>query len=76
MEGRRVFYNIREGALFNEENLCDLYAEKGEKMLCRTCRMYPRHIEEYEGIREISLSLSCVEAAKIILGGKEPVRFF
>ena len=44
-------------------------------MLCRTCRMYPRHIEEYEGIREISLSLSCVEAAKIILGGKEPVRF-
>ena len=37
--------------------------------------MYPRHIEEYEGIREISLSLSCVEAAKIILGGKEPVRF-
>ena len=62
-------------AFLNEENLCDLYAEKGEKMLCRTCRMYPRHIEEYEGIREISLSLSCVEAAKIILGGKEPVRF-
>ncbi|MFR0666806.1 MAG: hypothetical protein ACLSIF_08940 [Faecalimonas umbilicata] len=32
-----------------------MYAEKGEQMLCRTCRMYPRHIEEYEGIREISL---------------------
>ena len=62
-------------AFLNEEYLCDLYAEKGEQMLCRTCRMYPRHIEEYEGIREISLSLSCVEAAKIILGGKEPVRF-
>lgn len=44
-------------------------------MLCRTCRRYPRHTEEYEGIREISLSLSCVEAAKIILGSEEPVRF-
>lgn len=62
-------------AFLNEENLCDLYAEAGAHMLCRTCRRYPRHTEEYEGIREISLSLSCVEAAKIILGSEEPVRF-
>lgn len=44
-------------------------------MLCNTCRDYPRHMEEFEGVREGSLSLSCIEAAKIILGCKEPVRF-
>ena len=44
-------------------------------MLCRTCREYPRHTEEYEGVRELSLSMSCEEAAKMILGLKEPVRF-
>ena len=32
-------------------------------------------MEEFEGLREGSLSLSCVEAAKIILGCKEPVQF-
>lgn len=40
-----------------------------------TCKSYPRHTEEYEGLRELSLSLSCPEAAKIILSCKEPVRF-
>lgn len=65
----------RRCAFLNEENLCDLYSEAGPGMLCRTCRNYPRHIEEFEGLREISLSLSCPEAARIILGCQEPVRF-
>ncbi len=63
-------------AFLNEENLCDLYLEGGgERAFCKTCRTYPRHIEEFEGLREISLSLSCPEAARLILGLKEPVRF-
>lgn len=73
-EGAFLQYDGR-CAFLNEENLCDLYAEAGKHMLCRTCRMYPRHVEEYEGIREISLSLSCPEVARIILGCQEPVRF-
>lgn len=44
-------------------------------MLCDTCRNYPRHIEEFEGLREISLSLSCPEAARILLSQKEKVHF-
>ena len=59
----------------DEDNLCDIYKECGANMLCRTCQNYPRHTEEFEGLREISLSLSCPEAARIILGEKEPVRF-
>lgn len=62
-------------AFLNEENLCDIYSEAGPEYLCRTCRTYPRHIEEFEGCREMTLCLSCIEAATIILGCEEPVRF-
>ena len=62
-------------AFLNEDNLCDLHLEAGEHMLCKTCRDYPRHMEEFEGVREGSLSLSCIEAAKLVLGCKETVQF-
>lgn len=65
----------RRCAFLNEENLCDIYSEAGKDMLCDTCRKYPRHIEEFEGLREYSLSLSCPEAARIFLSHKEKITF-
>lgn len=62
-------------AFLNEENLCDIYSEAGEKMLCKTCTRYPRHYEEYENLREISLSLSCPPAARLILGSDQKMTF-
>lgn len=62
-------------AFLNEKNLCNLYIHQGEGSLCRTCRLYPRHIEEFEGLREISLSVSCPEVAKILMNHMEPVGF-
>lgn len=62
-------------AFLNEENLCDMYTALGEKSLCKTCKLYPRHIEEFENVREITLSMSCPEAAKILLSKNEPVKF-
>ena len=73
-EGSFLQYHHR-CAFLNDENLCDLYIEMGPDSLCRTCRMYPRHVEEFEGSREYSLCLSCMEAAKIILGCEEKVQF-
>ena len=67
--------NERRCVFLNEENLCDLYKALGPDALCDTCRLYPRHTEEFEGLRELSLSLSCPEAARIILSCREPVRF-
>ena len=67
--------NQRRCAFLNQENLCDLHRELGADSLCDTCRMYPRHVEEYEDLREFSLSLSCPVAAEMILGCKEQVRF-
>lgn len=62
-------------SFLNSENLCDIYKELGAEALCDTCRLYPRHIEESENLREFSLSLSCPVAAKMILECQEPVKF-
>lgn len=62
-------------AFLNDENLCDIYSALGEQALCKTCRNYPRHIEEFEDVREISLSVSCPEVARILLSKKEKVTF-
>ena len=61
------YQNDRRCAFLNSENLCDLYIALGPDALCDTCRKYPRHVEEYEEVREWSLSLSCPVAARIIL---------
>lgn len=62
-------------AFLNKENLCDLYTNAGESSLCKTCREYPRHTEEFEGVREITLSISCPEVARILMEQMEPVKF-
>ncbi|MCR5784080.1 MAG: flagellin lysine-N-methylase [Eubacterium sp.] len=63
-------------AFLNDDNLCDIYKETQDEMFwCDTCRTYPRHVEEFEGIREISIGLSCPEAARIILENTERAAF-
>ena len=65
----------RRCAFLNSDNLCDMYIEWGEEAFCETCRKYPRHIEEFENVREYTLSMSCPEVAKIILGYEDKVVF-
>ena len=62
-------FRQRDGrcAMLDDSGLCDLIREKGEEALCETCRQYPRHVEEFENVREYSLSLSCPVAARMIL---------
>lgn len=62
-------------AMLNDRNLCDEQLTLGEEGLCYTCGMYPRHIEEYDGRNEYSLSLSCPEAARMTVERKTPVNF-
>ena len=63
-------------ALLNENGLCDVYCDAGEDKMCILCQRYPRHYEEFENVREISLSVSCQEAAKIVLGNRGKVGFY
>ncbi len=73
-----VFFQDKERrcAFLNKDNLCDMYMTHGEGALCETCTRYPRHTEEFENVREHTLSISCPTAAKLILLRKEPVRFY
>ena len=51
----------------DESKLCDIYKNVGEEALCYTCKQYPRYTEEFGSLREVGISLSCPEAARIIL---------
>lgn len=68
--------NCKRCAFLDKDNLCDMYRNLGEESLCMTCTNYPRHIEEFENVREITLSLSCPEVARILLRTNEPVAFW
>lgn len=57
----------RRCTFLNQEGLCDIQEKLGESYLCRDCRNYPRHMEDYGNVRELMLSLSCPEAARVIL---------
>ncbi|MBE6072549.1 MAG: flagellar protein FliB [Clostridium butyricum] len=59
----------------NKNKLCDIYSELGEDSLCNTCKQFPRFIEEYGDTREIGISISCPEAARIILDNDKKVEF-
>lgn len=66
----------KECIFLNDKHLCDIQAEFGEDMLCRTCKMFPRHMEDYGERREFMLSLACPEAARMILFKTEPATLY
>lgn len=72
-----IFKQKPNGAccMLNDQGLCDMILSMGEDHLCKTCALYPRHVEEFEGLREWSLSISCPVAAHMVLSCPEPVRF-
>ncbi|MGD0358665.1 MAG: flagellin lysine-N-methylase [Terracidiphilus sp.] len=47
--------------------LCRIQAELGEEFLSHSCATYPRIIHSIGGIQEIALTLSCPEAARLVL---------
>jgi lysine-N-methylase len=50
-----------------EERLCRIHKENGESYLSETCAQYPRQTHRIDGIAETALSLSCQEAARLVL---------
>lgn len=67
-----VFHQYKGDCSFlNEEHLCDIYAELGKEYLCHTCKTYPRYTEDFDGLREQFLCLSCPVVADMLLGRKK-----
>ncbi len=53
--------------ILTEDRLCRIHAELGEEFLCRTCALYPRIVSTIDNLEEKALSLSCPEAARLVL---------
>lgn len=51
----------------SEEDLCRIQVEHGGSYLCRTCAEFPRNTSTIDGLKETALSLSCPEAARLVL---------
>lgn len=62
-------------AFLAKDNLCDIYIQLGESYLSETCKMYPRNTNQIGDQIELSLALSCPEAARQILLREEPIVF-
>lgn len=69
-----TFFAMRDGRcpFLNEKKLCRLILALGDDALSVTCREHPRFWEEYGSRRETCLSISCPEAARLLL--TEPLR--
>lgn len=67
-----AFAQIRMNAshkcpLLSADGLCLIQVEHGEELLPRTCASYPRITYCIDGVTEKALSLSCPEAARLVL---------
>ncbi|WP_107840320.1 flagellin lysine-N-methylase [Metasolibacillus meyeri] len=58
-----------------EDGLCSIHKELGEAYLCNTCANYPRVFTQVGDVVEKSLTLSCPEAARLVLLREEGLGF-
>ncbi len=58
-----------------DDGLCSIHKELGEEFLCNTCAIYPRNLTQVGGVTEKSLTLSCPEAARVVLLREEGLGF-
>ena len=61
--------------LLTQDGLCPIVTELGEEFLSTTCHTHPRFTEVYGGYQETMLSVSCPEAARLLLDRTEPLSF-
>lgn len=59
----------------NEQNLCKIQAKLGHDALSNVCATFPRITNQIDGVLEYSATVSCPEAARLILRNKDGIRF-
>lgn len=59
----------------NDENKCDIYINMGKDALSSTCASFPRRISVKGGRMQACLSMSCPEAAGLVLKEKDGIKF-
>jgi lysine-N-methylase len=71
-EKAAIFARIRMNAanecpMLTQDHLCGIQAELGEELLSHACATYPRVVHSIGGVKENPLTLSCPEAARLVL---------
>lgn len=76
-QGTESFMALKNGrcSMLTEDGLCPIIAELGNDFLCTSCRDHPRFTEIYGGLQETMLSVSCPEAARLLIERMDPLRF-
>jgi lysine-N-methylase len=59
----------------DHDSLCLIQKTLGAQALGNVCRIYPRYLNRFGQQRENSLSISCPQAARLILLRREPITF-
>ncbi|HHZ05586.1 MAG TPA: hypothetical protein GX401_02170 [Clostridiales bacterium] len=59
----------------NNENLCDVIINLGEKHLCEICKNHPRFYEWFDNLTELGIGLCCEEGCRLLFSNDEPVKF-
>lgn len=59
----------------DEDNYCIIYSKLGEEYLSNVCTSFPRILNKIDGYYEMSLDVSCPEAARILLSKEEGIEF-
>jgi len=59
----------RNCPMHNADNLCQIQLEHGEGYLSHLCRTFPRRSLTIDKFQETTLTLSCPEAARLVLTG-------
>lgn len=57
----------RQCPFLTEDHLCKIQSEHGEAFLSTTCATYPRVVHWIDNLKDVTLSLSCPEAARLVL---------
>lgn len=53
--------------MLSESGLCGVQQVHGEESLCHVCATYPRIEHSFQGVSETALTLSCPQAARVVL---------
>ena len=73
--GRLSMKPDRSCHFLQPDKLCAIQKNLGAEMLSTTCKLYPRHLNQFGSQREIALGVSCPEAARLVLLPEEPISF-
>lgn len=76
-EAGDTMFRLTDGhcPLLSSDGLCRVQLALGEDGLCNTCRAHPRFYEEYGQTKELTLSISCPEAARLLFSQEAPITF-